>query len=304
MTILQCLVRLALCAWTVCAYGAGARVPFSSAPIGSPVTTSAPPAIASTAAAETGAAASVGDAWGATTFAIADPKFEAALVAAGIDDKVDGVMDTARAQTVKQIALMEADSGITSLAGIENFRNLEELVLIHQRGLASLDVSRLHALIRLSVWDSPITGLDLTGNTELTQLGLSWTAVESLNLSRNVKLAALYVGYNRLTALDVSRNAGLREAGFEEEGLTGLDFSGNRQLTHLAFGNSLQLEYLNLKGIAGGGVPAHLYLKGSLRLTRVLVTDVQAVHDEIARRRARDPKAVGIVYDGWTRFVQ
>lgn len=267
---------------------------------------------------------------------IPDAAFEGYLVEAGVDDVIDGQVSTKAALAATTISIT-SERGITSLSGIENFRNLTKLQLEQQSGLAHVDPTKLTKLTWLNVWRCPITTIDVSQNVLLTQLGLSeveLTTVDvsklvnvvelalqnssddptspygvtkgltSLDVSKNVKLQRLYVEQNRLTSLDTSANQELREAWFAKNHFTRLDFSKNSKLVNVLVWDN-DLEYLNIKGIAGGtGIPQRLYTTGNARLQSVLVTNVQAINSEIARRTAADAQTVGIYLDSWTVFTE
>ena len=81
--------------------------------------------------------------------------------------------------------------------------------------------------------DANLTAIDLSHNTQLTELDCSYNRLTSLDVSNNTQLTTLYCFSNSLTTLDVSKNTQL--VGLECSGnqLTALDVSKNTQLKEL-----------------------------------------------------------------------
>ncbi len=126
------------------------------------------------------------------------------------------------------------DSSITSLEGIEHFKNLKTLGV----GMSGteLDLSKNTALERLKCSDNRLTSLNVSGCTALTYLDCSYNQLTSLDLSNNPALTTLYCYNNQLTSLDVSNNPALTALYCYNNQLTSLDVSNNPALCILDCG--------------------------------------------------------------------
>ena len=143
---------------------------------------------------------------------------------------------------------------IADLAGIEYFIALEYLNC-YNTPLTSLDVSRNTNLEYLSCRSNQLTSLDVTKNTALVELDCRKNQLTSLDLSNNTALEILYCGSNQLTSLDLSNNTGLELLVCDSNQLTSLDLSNNtalkdlycdsNQLTSLDLSNNTALEDLS-----------------------------------------------------------
>ena len=145
--------------------------------------------------------------------------------------------------------------GITSLAGIEYFRNLRFLDCSNNL-LESLDVSANKALTTLNCsgnyW---LTDINVTGNEELLTLDCSYTAITNIDVSTNIKLTELVLfslgpnqdqsGQEKLSHIDVRNNTALRKLVVSNNQIEELDVSNNPDLKHL-FCNENRLHELAL----------------------------------------------------------
>ena len=79
-----------------------------------------------------------------------------------------------------------------------------------------------------------LTAIDLSHNTQLTELDCSFNELTTLDVSNNTQLDKLYCSGNKLTSLDVSNNTQLTTLFCTRNNLNSLDLSENTQLTTLA----------------------------------------------------------------------
>ncbi|PXY46013.1 T9SS type A sorting domain-containing protein [Flavobacterium hydrophilum] len=191
--------------------------------------------------------------FGANAFAqyttIPDAKFEAKLIALGIDDAPDGKVLTSKINTVKELSI--SSSSITDLAGIQDFT----------------------ALSILSCGNNQLTSLDLSKNTALTSLNCYGNQLTSLNLSNNIALQSLYCSSNKITSLDVSKNIALSRLDCRNNAIKSLDLSKNTALTSLDCVGNL-LIYLNIKNGKNTSLSKYsLYLAGNASLSCITVDD-------------------------------
>lgn len=134
---------------------------------------------------------------------IPDQNFENALIAQGIDNNPDGKVLTSKISSLKVLKVEHA--GVKNTTGLENFLSLEEL----------------------SLWDNPITSIDLTHNVLLKILGLSETYLETIDLSKNTEL------YSAEFQGNSDRNGDPNYAWGKTRGFTSLDFSHNLKLQRI-----------------------------------------------------------------------
>lgn len=209
---------------------------------------------------------------------ITDPAFRTYCLTK-FDADNDGKLTVVEASAVKKISLTYPSSTNGSLAGIEYFTALEELIcsycslkdidiskninLMHlELGgnlFSSIDLSKNAGLTYLRIGNTPLTSIDLSKNTKLTYLDISSTSLTSIDLSKNTELKELYcegepdVG-KQLTSLDVSTNIKLEKLYCSRNRITDLDvskhtalqelFCDENQMTNLKLGNNTELIYL------------------------------------------------------------
>lgn len=126
----------------------------------------------------------------------------------------------------------EYQGSITTLEGIENFVNLENLE------------SRISSLV----------SCDLSKNVKLREFAVQNTEnLKSLDFSNNPELQALYLNYNRgLSSLNLTGCTQLSNIQLFDSGLTSLDIPNKEGIDNLLFGGPLRLapaDYPNLSGL-------------------------------------------------------
>ena len=119
--------------------------------------------------------------------AIPDPVFRT-YVLDNFDTDRDGKISRKEADAVLAIDLgrlcAELGPATESLAGIEYFKNLKQLIC-NGNTLAELDLSQNTRLTELNCWDNPLPALNLSKNTELVKLNCNYTALAELDLTQN-----------------------------------------------------------------------------------------------------------------------
>lgn len=132
---------------------------------------------------------------------------------------------------VKSISVRE--KSIRSLEGIEHFTALESLFV--ESPITELDLSKNTALTELYCSGTKLTALDTSHNTKLKYLNCSENALAALDLTNNLELEKLSCGGNEFTTLDLSRNTNLKYLGFIESKLSSMDLTYNTNLEELYF---------------------------------------------------------------------
>jgi hypothetical protein len=229
---------------------------------------------------------------------------------------------------------------ITDLTGIENFVNLEVLSISAQNfttinlntlnklkwlslnkiPLNSIDLKTQNGLSFLGITETPLTNLDISALTNLAQLeihndgmmtlpyttanGVAVNGINSIDLSKQPDLIRLYCSNNKLTSLNFNNNKKLQELWAASNLFTTLDLSGMSTLNYIILTNSSELVDLNIKGVAGDGIPYRLYTTTSPKLTQIKVSSVEAIQDRISAITANTPTgqslALGLYWDSWT----
>ena len=154
---------------------------------------------------------------------IPDPNFKAYLVA-NYDQNSDN--EISRFEIEKLKSLIVSSLGIASLEGIEHFTNLEGLTCDN----------------------NSLTELDLSKNTQLTELTCGYNKISKLILPPNAeKMTGLSCGDNKLTGkLDCSNWVNLTNLNCHTNNFTALDLTGCSELIGLSCGNN-NLTSLNVQ---------------------------------------------------------
>ena len=97
------------------------------------------------------------------------------------------------------------------------------------------------------IYNWRLTGIDISGNTELVEFVVEASAITSLDVSNNTKLKLLACAMVPITALDVSGNTELTELFCAETLVSSLDVSNNKKLEYLECSVNL-LTSLNVSG--------------------------------------------------------
>lgn len=100
----------------------------------------------------------------------------------------------------------------------------------------SISFSKLPSLEWISVYDNQLTGLDITGNVNLTEIDCTSNRLTKLDVTHNTKLEELHFQRNKLTELDITRNVMLKQLGGPFNRLKKLDVSNNTALKYLNVG--------------------------------------------------------------------
>ena len=162
---------------------------------------------------------------------IPDPYFEDKLIGLGIDkDGKNGQIAISSALGVSYLNV--GSSLISDLTGIQSFKNLKILECASNR-LITVDLSKNTELTELSIPMNKLTNLDLSKNTALTKLTCYSNLLTNLDTSFNPALINLSCDRNKLTTLDVSKNNLLTYLDCSQNQLSTLNVSQNIALINL-----------------------------------------------------------------------
>jgi hypothetical protein len=268
---------------------------------------------------------------------IADANFERALIAMGLDDVVDGRVLSENISSVTQLSIRKdyynpttasgttfssifSDNGfayatgtsnlITDVTGLENFISLRVLWFDNQQA-TNFNFTNMKNLQYLSLWQAPITSIDVSGLTKLKLLGLGETSLTtvdtsklvnleevdfqqnnngvlpytttngttvngfaSLDFTNNTKLQRIYIASNNLTTIDLTKNTALQEFWASYNRFTTVNLSLNTMLSYIILNNNTTLTSLNLRSLSG--LPSRLYTESDTNLTSILVNNPAA----------------------------
>ena len=105
---------------------------------------------------------------------------------------------------------------------------------VYNQGLyGTLDVAALDELIYLSCSTNDLTGINLTGLTNLTMLNCSDNAISNLDVSTLTTLEMLDYSYNMLPALDLTKNTALHAIACAGNNIQSIDLSANTLLEYI-----------------------------------------------------------------------
>jgi hypothetical protein len=172
---------------------------------------------------------------------IPDRAFLHALIEAGVDTNLDGIISEEEALEVFSLDIHNI--GISNLTGIEAFVNLDSLDCSRNK-ITSLDLSKNAEIKNLNCEANRLRHLDISSNTALTYLNCGGTSccgdneLKELDLSNCIALKYLNCNENQLSNLDVSNCTSLTELFFCYNFITSINLSNNTALLVLNCGSN------------------------------------------------------------------
>lgn len=121
-----------------------------------------------------------------------------------IDNNNDGEIQVTEALNVGFFRSSNTVGVISSYVGLNQFVNLQELVLANNRGPASLNLSGLVNLKNLNCYYNSLISVDLTGCISLENLSLHMNYLSILNVNGLPSLKFLQCENNNLSTLEVN----------------------------------------------------------------------------------------------------
>ena len=159
------------------------------------------------------------------TTAITDPVFEQALIDLGLDDDLDGTVVTSNIEEITELILN--DLGITDLSGIQDFGELETLI-VDDNNLTRLDVFQNTKLKFVFAKNNALTFINVQNLSILEKIEAQNNSLSSMDVLTNPALQLLLLTNNDVTALDVSNNSQLNTLAVEDNPLTCIRVSQNQ----------------------------------------------------------------------------
>jgi hypothetical protein len=168
---------------------------------------------------------------------IPDSVFKAFCVSK-FDTNADGEISYEEAAAATDMTCLYKQ--IKSFEGLQYFVNLDSLNIKGDGEVTSLNFSTLTKLTKLRCEDlQHVTSLDLSHCTELVNLYLMVSAFQNVDLSANTKLEHLDLSYGNLRSLDLSHCTELRWLNIGvNSSLPSIDVSKNTKLTYFASRNN------------------------------------------------------------------
>ena len=185
---------------------------------------------------------------------VPDPVFEQMLIDEGIDTDglINGQFLTANAIGVDLLSFDYLP--IENTTGLEAFVDLERLDA-RECAFDEIDLSQNTKLNQLTITYNDLNGIDLSNNVLLTTVFLDYCGLSEIDVSQNVNLIQLYMLGNELTEIDLSNNTALTSIWLSENNFTEIDLSNNVNL------NGIHLDRNQLTSLDLSNNPALLVLE-------------------------------------------
>ena len=186
---------------------------------------------------------------------VPDPYFRRYLLE-NFDSDGDGALSEEEAMIIRKIDVVT--DKISSLRGIEHFKNLDSLLcrgadayeyddVGHPGMLDTLDVSANRKLRYLACDKNMLRSLDMSDNPFLDEVLCSYNLLEEIDLSAVPRLKLLRMWSNDVSTLDLSKTPLLETLECGGNSITGIDVSRCPQLGVLNVGD-MRIKELDLSG--------------------------------------------------------
>jgi hypothetical protein len=202
---------------------------------------------------------------------IPDVNFENALINSSYDDVQDGQVLTASIDNIVNLYLM--GSNISDLTGIEDFNNLEKLI-VSQNNLVELNLEQNVNLKTLWAGYNQLTEISLNANTLLEEIELQGNAIEFLDVNPLSNLKILNISACLMPTINLSYNTNLEELYCSSSKLTGLNLSACPNLLKLSCFDNIDLVCLNLRNGSNSNMTS-MNAYWSSNLNCITVDDVE-----------------------------
>jgi len=132
---------------------------------------------------------------------IPDNIFEKYLIEIGVDDNIDGFVNTNKIKKITSLNLSE--KGVNDLTGIEDFLSLKVLIA-NDNLISKIDLSLNTELEILYLNNNSIKDLDLSTNTKLQKISLNDNSIQNLDLSLITNLVDFSSLNNKMLCIKIS----------------------------------------------------------------------------------------------------
>ncbi len=141
---------------------------------------------------------------------IPDANFKAYLVSSSINTNSDTEIQVSEAQAYS-FDMVLTNKNISDLTGIEAFINVP-VINCSGNNITSLDLSSsMPNLGKLTIGTEPLSNIDISGCTALTELYINGTNLTGIDLSNNTSLTYVTIYNSELVALDISSISSISE---------------------------------------------------------------------------------------------
>ena len=156
---------------------------------------------------------------------IPDANFKAALILLHpeLDPNSDGEIEFADAALSTELQL--GGYNISDLTGIEAFTGLQLFTISSPFLTGSLDLTMLPNLTNISINNTALTAINVSGITGLKQLDVSHNQLTSINVSGLSELLGFQCFLNNLTSIDISSLSSLTQIDFGNTPISSIDLS-------------------------------------------------------------------------------
>ena len=157
--------------------------------------------------------------------------------------------------------------------GVLSPEEIEKVISVKNSGVTAIDVTGNPELLNLNCAETQVAKLDVSKNSKLQQLYCFDTQIEALDLSENQKLMILECYDTNLSELDLSKNPALTRIFCQNTGIKTLDLTNQTTVSNLNCSNT-NISSLDVSGQAnlqnlycGGTEISELDLSSNPKLT-------------------------------------
>ena len=122
---------------------------------------------------------------------------------------------------------------------LNNIPSLQELSITGDFGNNKIDFGMFPKLYTLNLFNTKISNIDLSNNSELETLQIFNSNLKQINLSNNKSLSELVIDSTDIKSIDLSNNTNLKELSITRTGINALDLSKLTNLQMMLIANNI-----------------------------------------------------------------
>ena len=122
---------------------------------------------------------------------------------------------------------------------LNNIPSLQELSITGDLGNNKIDFGMFPKLYTLNLFNTKISNIDLSNNSELETLQIFNSNLKQINLSNNKSLGVLVIDSTDIKSIDLSNNTNIKELGITRTGINALDLSKLTNLQMMLIANNI-----------------------------------------------------------------
>lgn len=160
----------------------------------------------------------------------------------------NGVMDDlVPTEKIESLGILFIENqNISDFTGLAEFKGLERFRAHENPVNGNLDLTPNTNLTQVFCWNMGLTGINLTGLTSLSQFDVNNNSLTSINLSTNTALSYVDIEENNLTSINLTNNTELTSINYNNNSISTIDLSQNTKLISL-FNEGNSITTLNLQ---------------------------------------------------------